>query len=220
MVEARVHGLTKDPKTQKQIVWLQSLQDNIVLPITIGGTEAASIYSGLREEEPTRPLTHDLIRSALDRFDAEVKELQIVDLKDGTFYANLVLSADGGETSLDTRPCDGIALALKYGAPIYLAEDVISQAGYAVRKTGPGGVLYVEPLEQSDGPSSAAEAVDEAPSQEADDGAEAVAETESGDSRLEDLKKQLGEAVEGERYEEAADIYRAIERLQKGGRRA
>jgi len=94
-----------------------------------------------------RPLTHDLFRSVMEHFDAGVEEVQIVDLKDGIFYAELVLAYSGEQVRLDARPSDSIALALKFGAPIYMDGNIIQQVGFKARVNQHG--LELEPLNPS-----------------------------------------------------------------------
>ena len=80
MIEVEVHALSTNPLTQQPIVWLRNQDDNTVLPIGVGGTEVASIYSELANEPSQRPLTHDLIGTVLEHFDAEVEQMRIVRL--------------------------------------------------------------------------------------------------------------------------------------------
>ena len=221
MVEMKVHGVSADSKTQGQVLWLRGLEDNVVMPIAIGETEAMSIHAELAAEPPPRPLTHDLVKTILDRFEAEVQQVRIVDLKGGTFFAELVVTSQEKQFSLDARPSDGIALALKCGAPVYLSENVLSQAGFVIRETGPEGVLHVEPL----GEQGAGEAPDEGMVSAINDLLTAAGIAESGGSagegekgpeqRQRDLDRQLREAVAQERYEDAERIRQELERTRK-----
>jgi bifunctional DNase/RNase len=221
MIEMVVHGVSTDSKAQRQVLWLRGLEDDVVMPIAIGEAEAMSIHAELAAESFPRPLTHDLVKTILDRFEAEVQQVRIVDLEGGTFFAELVVTSQGKELKLDARPSDGVALALKCGAPVYLSEEVLSQAGFVIRETGPEGVLHVEPIgEQED-----RKAPDEGMVSAIDDLFEAAGVAEPGGSpgkgeedpeqRRRDLERQLREAVAQERYEDAERIRKELERTKK-----
>lgn len=98
------------------------------LPIQIGPFEAHSIYMVLQGEQPPRPLTHDLFKTVIERLGAKIDSLTIDDLFNATYYAKLALQVEEGIIDIDTRPSDGIALALRAGAPIYVAETVLEEA--------------------------------------------------------------------------------------------
>ena len=218
MIEVKVHALSTNPITQQPIVWLQSLDHNTVLPIGVGGTEAASIYTELANDPPRRPLTHDLIGAVLEHFDAEVEQMQIVELKDGIFYAQLVFVSRTERWQVDARPSDGIALALKYGAPIYLSEAVMSQGGFTIKQGGAGGQLLVEPLnpsQEATGPEESVEtAIDDLLKDTAEEEPDASLDgVEDPGERLRILKRRLEEAVKLERYEEAQRIQKEIVRI-------
>ncbi|KPJ62881.1 hypothetical protein AMK68_04385 [candidate division KD3-62 bacterium DG_56] len=95
-------------------------------PISIGPCEAFAILSVFSDQQPPRPLTHDLMSSLLERADARLERIVIDDLANDIFYARLTLVADGETVTVDARPSDAIALALRTGAPIYATEAVIS----------------------------------------------------------------------------------------------
>ena len=97
------------------------------LPIQIGPFEAHSIYMVHRRTAP-RPLTHDLFKTVIERLGAKIDSLTIDDLFNATYYAKLALQVEEGISDIDTRPSDGIALALRAGAPIYVAETVLEEA--------------------------------------------------------------------------------------------
>ena len=218
MIEMTIVGLAIDPSRYLQVVWLWSLHDRAALPILIGDTEATAIYLAQADKPPPRPLTHDLIKTILDHFDAQVKEVQIVDLKDGIFYAEFVFSCGEEKLHLDARPSDAIALALKYRAPIYLSEAVLSQAGYTIKQTEEG-VFYAEPLDRSQEPAVSEEAVKAAIDAllkevgiEAFE--ESVEEIDDPKARLKVLERRMEQAIKLERYEEAKRIRKEIERIQ------
>ena len=98
------------------------------IQIWIGLFEATSISVALRKEGLIRPLTHDLIKALLERLGAKVERVLIDDLWQSTFYAKLCLSRNGDQMEIDCRPSDGIALGVRYNAPIWVAEDVLAEA--------------------------------------------------------------------------------------------
>lgn len=102
-----------------------------VLPIFIGFPEAVSINSAYIKEIPPRPFTHDLFIETLDKFGVSVQSLQIDAINDGVYYAQLVFSIDHKEERVDCRPSDGIALALRKNAPLFVEEAVLESAGQA-----------------------------------------------------------------------------------------
>jgi bifunctional DNase/RNase len=100
-----------------------------VLPIFIGGPEAASIAVALSGQPPPRPLSHDLMAALVESLNARVNAVEITALRGGAFLAELAVSGPNGESRLDARPSDGIALAVRLGVPLYASEDVLSEAG-------------------------------------------------------------------------------------------
>lgn len=100
-----------------------------VVPIVVGGAEAASIAVALSGQPPPRPLSHDLMVTLLTDLGARVDRLEVTELRDGAFLAELAVSGPAGQRRLDTRPSDGIALAVRLGAPLYVSEEVLDEAG-------------------------------------------------------------------------------------------
>ncbi len=98
------------------------------LPIVIGPFEATSITLALEGQHPDRPMTHDLMKSIIERLDTRVERIVIDDLWGSTYYAKIVFSKDGEEMEIDSRPSDAIALAVRFEAPIYVAEGILEQA--------------------------------------------------------------------------------------------
>ena len=125
MVEMRVFGLTIDPQSKTPIVVLREASGDAVLPVGVGAMEAMAISLVLNNESLPRPLTHDLFLMTLKAFKAELRRVEINDLREGTFYAVLVLSGPEGRTRVDCRPSDAIALAMRAGAPILVDEEVL-----------------------------------------------------------------------------------------------
>ena len=220
MTEMTVHGLRTDPKTKQQMVWLRS-ENNVMLPIVIGSTEAMSIYAELSGEKTPRPLTHDLLRTILDHFDAEVEEVQIVDLKDGIFFADLVVTRSGKQMRLDARPSDGIALALKYKAPVYMSEEILKEAGYKV-KIELEGAITLEQLNCSDDEEATelkATAMDMAFAvedllEEVGDEEIFFEEVDTVEGQIGQLQRKMDEAIKEEQYEEASCLRDKIAKLK------
>ncbi len=110
-------------------VLLKSQEDERSLPIMIGAAEAQAIALYMNQVEVPRPLTHDLFKNVMDQLNCRIKRTEVCGLKAGTFYARLILTHGGNDVDLDSRPSDAIALALRFGAPIYVDETVMSEAG-------------------------------------------------------------------------------------------
>jgi bifunctional DNase/RNase len=114
---------------EEQIIVLKELKGERSFPIVIGLNEAAAIDRGVRGVKAARPLTHDLVRNVIVGMDAALKSVVIHDLKNSTFYANLVLQRNGSEIRVDSRPSDAIALALQMKAPIFVDDSVLEEVG-------------------------------------------------------------------------------------------
>jgi bifunctional DNase/RNase len=112
------------------VILLDSDEDARSLPIFIGAAEAQSIARFINNIDTPRPLTHDLFKNMLDFFECRVMRAEICDIKDGTFYARLVMDYDGSPVEMDCRPSDAIAIALRCDVPIYAARHVIEKAGH------------------------------------------------------------------------------------------
>ncbi len=100
-----------------------------VLPIYIGGAEASSIHQALNGDEPPRPLTHDLMCIVLESVGSELRSVTVTDLRSGTFYAELELVTGSETARVSARPSDAVALAVRVGAPVFAAEQVLDEAG-------------------------------------------------------------------------------------------
>jgi bifunctional DNase/RNase len=114
---------------EEQVLVLTETGGERSFPIVIGLHEAAAIDRGIRGFKAHRPLTHDLVRNVIEGMDATLKAVVINDLKDSTFYANLVLQRNGTEVRIDSRPSDAIALAMQMKVPILVNESVLKEAG-------------------------------------------------------------------------------------------
>lgn len=127
-VRMEVRGLMLDPSTNVPIVILREESGTRLLPIWIGLFEANAIALKIEGVEPPRPLTHDLLRLLLDTLGGELSRVLISDLKASTYYARLYLKIAAGEVTVDSRPSDAIALALRANAPIFVTNEVLDRA--------------------------------------------------------------------------------------------
>jgi uncharacterized protein len=111
-----------------QQIWLKEVDGERVFPIVIGIFEATSIDRRVKKINAPRPLTHDLIASVVENLGAEVQDIYINELRDHTYYAKLRIRQSGELVEIDCRPSDAIAIAVTASVPIYVAEDVLSEA--------------------------------------------------------------------------------------------
>lgn len=183
------------------VVLLKGVEDARSLPIVIGATEAQSIALWLSQEPLPRPLTHDLMKTVLESLNCRLKRTEVCDLRDGTFFASLVLEKESRELPVDARPSDAIALALRFGAPIFVDNSVMDEAGRVLEagelQSPPGGG---KPEESPKAPSK-------------------PRGRRSKAARQEDFRRDLLKAIEEERYEDAAslrDKLRDLEDKNKG----
>jgi bifunctional DNase/RNase len=124
----RVVGITVDPATQSPIVILRDPEGQNILPIWIGILEANAIAVGLEKVRLPRPMTHDLLKNIMDQTDVRLLRIEVVDIKDGTYYAALHLESGGKTLVVDSRPSDAIAIAIRLDAPIFVHDVVIEKA--------------------------------------------------------------------------------------------
>ena len=129
LVEMKVRGLALDPVSNMPIIILRDEEEKRSLPIWVGIFEANAIALELEKIATPRPMTHDLIKSILETIDAQVVKVVVTDLRENTFFALLHLRFQGVEYTVDSRPSDAIALALRAAAPIYVEEEVFPKAG-------------------------------------------------------------------------------------------
>lgn len=130
-IEFKIKGLMMDPLTNSPIVVLQDIHSDTLLPIWVGIFEANAIALQIEKVDTPRPMTHDLIKGVLNQLDARVTKIVVTELKDNTFYALIFLSVAGKVITIDSRPSDAIALALRTDSPIFVTEDVISKSAAA-----------------------------------------------------------------------------------------
>lgn len=166
---------------------LREVNGNRRLPIIIGASEAQSIALEMEGIKPPRPLTHDLMKNIIAAFGAELSEIIIDDLRDGTFYAKLSIDSQ----TIDSRPSDAIALAVRYGVQIYVSAAVMDEAAF---------VPDEEEEEQAPPAAPQPKAKGQQPPTKM--------------SRLEQLNQLLKEAIEKENYEKAAAIRDEIRKLE------
>lgn len=160
------------------------------LPIIIGGFEAQAIAVHLENMKPSRPLTHDLFVKLTESFNIQVKEVLIYNLLEGVFYAKLICDDGIREVEIDSRTSDAIALAVRYGCPVYTYEFILEAAGIRMEDEHPSE----EHVEEKTGSSSKKEP---------------ASLTEMS---IEELQKKLNEAIENEAYELASQIRDEINR--------
>ncbi len=128
MQEMVIYGVSFDMVGKQPIVLLKTVDGNKFLPIWIGHPEAASILMKLQGAGTPRPMTHDLLCDILGELDVKCTQVSVTELRENTFFASITLSVAGRELEIDSRPSDAIALAVRSGAPIYAAEEVISES--------------------------------------------------------------------------------------------
>jgi len=162
---------------------LKEVSGNRRLPIIIGAFEAQSIALEMEGIKPPRPLTHDLMKNLIETMGADLGEVIISELRDSTFYAKLMFDAQ----EVDARPSDAIALAVRFGSPIFVAEKVMDEAGFLPDAEEPEGGEAASPAKGKEGKPN----------------------------KLETLRAALKEAVEREDYEKAAQLRDEIRNIEQ-----
>lgn len=186
-VHVDILGLSTNPASGgAYALILKEVNGNRRLPIIIGASEAQSIALEMEGIKPPRPLTHDLMKNIITAFGAELTDVIIDELRDGTFYAKLNID----NQLIDSRPSDAIALAVRYGVQIYVAASVMDEAAFV-------------PEEEEE---------DSLPSERSSRPKQTSPTTKM--SRLEQLHQQLKEAIEKENYEKAASLRDEIRKLE------
>ena len=128
MIDVRLSRVVLRDGSDQQCIFLTEREGKRGFTILIGTNEAAEIHRVLTNEDPPRPMTHRLTYQAIAALGARVRRVEIVDLRENTFFARLVLERDGTEIPLDSRPSDALALALRAAAPILVAESILEEA--------------------------------------------------------------------------------------------
>jgi len=126
--EMKVSGLVMDPQTNTPILILKDTQNDASLPIWIGLLEATSIATELEKIQFPRPMTHDLLKNCLDHLNVKVERIEVCDLRNNTYFALIYLRSNDQVSSIDARPSDAIAIALRTDAPIFVKEDVLTKS--------------------------------------------------------------------------------------------
>ena len=127
-VEMKIRGLVMDPVTNMPIVILKDVNGSSVLPIWVGIYEANAIALEIEKVSTPRPMTHDLLRNLLLGLETQVHKIVVSELRDDTFYALIWLEKDGQVMSIDSRPSDALALALRVDCPIYVEDEVLKNS--------------------------------------------------------------------------------------------
>jgi len=130
-IEMKIRGLMMDPVTNMPIVILKDVNGAAVLPIWVGIYEANAIALEIEKVLTPRPMTHDLLRNLLVGLDTRVHKVVVNELKDDTFYALIWLDRDGQTISIDSRPSDALALALRVDCPIFVEDEVLKNSKIA-----------------------------------------------------------------------------------------
>ena len=186
-IQVDILGLSTSPASGgAYALILKEVNGNRRLPIIIGAFEAQSIALEMEGIKPPRPLTHDLMKNILESTGNELSEINISELKDGTFYARLIFEAQ----EIDARPSDAIALAVRFGAPIFVADKVMDEAGFLPEN-------------------------EEQENVEAGASAGPPPGKDTKVVKLETLRTQLKEAVDREDYEKAAQLRDDIRRIEQ-----
>lgn len=130
-VEMKIRGLMMDPVTNMPIVVLKDMGGDAVLPIWVGIYEANAIALEIEKVTTPRPMTHDLLKNVLTGLDARVHKVVVNELRDDTFFAVIWLERDGNIISIDSRPSDALALALRVDCPIFVEDEVLKSSRLA-----------------------------------------------------------------------------------------
>ncbi len=193
-LQVDILGLSTSPHTNgAYALILYEVEGKRKLPIIIGGFEAQAIALKLENIKPPRPFTHDLFKTIADTFNLVVKEVFIDELHSETFYAKVVCEMNGESHEIDARPSDAIAIAVRFGAPIFVSEEIMNEAG-------------IKEEQQQEEQAELAETATEEEKPE-----EPVGKAESS---LLDLQNMLEDAINREDYEDAARLRDEINRIK------
>jgi len=154
MRQMKVDKLGIDLLTHDPVVILKDMDGKRFLPILIGPFEATAIALALEGAPVPRPLTHDLMRTLLETLDARLEQVVIHDIRESTFFAKLIVRTNGELQEIDARPSDGIALALRMNAPIYVSDKIVLEESVPDKKEEGQEVerfkKFIEDLKPSD----------------------------------------------------------------------
>src|SRR5579871_4712781 len=127
-LEVKIRGLMMDPVTNMPVVVLKETQGSGILPIWVGIYEANAIALEIEKVQTPRPMTHDLLKNMLTGLDVHVQKVVVSDLKDDTFYALIWMEREGQQMTIDSRPSDALALALRMDCPIFVEDEVLNNS--------------------------------------------------------------------------------------------
>ena len=131
-VPMEIIGVRVELPTNTPILLLRERDGSRYLPIWIGTPEATAIALALEGVETARPLTHDLLRTIVEALGADVEQVNVTGLEEGTFFADLILGANGNELTISSRPSDAIALATRTGSPVFASRALLDEAGVEI----------------------------------------------------------------------------------------
>ena len=134
-VEMKIRGLMLDPVTNSPIVVLKDVQGQAILPIWVGVYEANAIALEIEKVETARPMTHDLLKNVFLGLEVRVQKIVVNDLRDDTFFAIIWVEREGQMMTIDSRPSDALALALRMDCPIFVDEKVLKNAKVSTAQT-------------------------------------------------------------------------------------
>ena len=134
-VEMKIRGLMMDPVTNMPIVILKDIGSDTVLPIWVGVYEANAIALEIEKVTTPSPMTHDLIKNVLVGLESQVRKVVVTELRDDTFFAVIWVERDGRIISIDSRPSDALALALRVDCPIFVEDDVLKSSKVAANNS-------------------------------------------------------------------------------------
>ncbi|HVP17871.1 MAG TPA: bifunctional nuclease family protein [Spirochaetia bacterium] len=198
LVPAEVWTVAK--AEQGNAVLVRPLGLDVAVPIFIAPLEAQSILIGLGSVKMPRPLTHDLFITVLESLESSVNRVEITALKEGTYYAKLILDSSGSEIAVDARPSDCLALAVRVKCPIYIDEAVVDEAGISVKMVEEKNRELKQEQGAETGESEAPTVSEVAPVAQEDE--------------MSSLRKLLQAAIEEENYEEAARLRDRIREIE------
>lgn len=136
LTEVKVLKVVLETDTMRPIIVLQDLGESIYLSMWIGSNEAFAIASEMKEVHLPRPMTHDLLKNILSEFKASVVKVAVVDFKEDIYYAVIILKYHGKRLTIDSRPSDAIALALRTRAPIFISTQILNSKGTRMKGEG------------------------------------------------------------------------------------
>lgn len=129
MVEVKIAGIQVNLMSQQRVVLLKEVNADRYLPIWVGPCEAEAINIKLQQVEFARPLTHDLLKNVIETLGGRVERIVVTALREDTFYARIFITVGDREVEIDSRPSDAMALAVRVQVPLYVADEVMTEAG-------------------------------------------------------------------------------------------